>query len=60
MFDLNREITGLLRSEPFFARVSLRLDKVATETIPTAGVRYNKDRRRFEMIYNPEFMDGLS
>ena len=50
MFDLNREITGLLRSEPFFARVSLRLDKVATETIPTAGVRYNKDRRRFEMI----------
>ena len=60
MFDLNREITGLLRSEPFFARVSLRLDKVATESIPTAGVRYNKDRRRFEMIYNPEFMDGLS
>lgn len=60
MFDLNREITHLLRSEPFFARVSLRLDKIANEKIPTAGVIYNKDRRRFEMVYNPKFMEGLS
>ena len=59
MFNLNREITHLLRSEPFFARVSLRLDKIANEKIPTAGVMVTKEGR-WEMVYNPEFFAKIT
>jgi len=52
-FDLDQHIVPLLREEPFFAALSRRLEKVATTAIPTAGVRFNEDRCRFEMLYNP-------
>lgn len=55
-FNLDEHIVGLLRDEPFFAALSRRMEKVATKSVPTAGVKFNEDRCRFEMYYNPEFM----
>jgi len=59
-FDLNEYTFALLRQEPFFAALSRRITKMPTNSIPTAGVCINKDTAQFEMIYNPEFMGGLS
>jgi len=58
-FNLDEHIVGLLREEPFFAALSRKLEKVSTKTVPTAGVKFNSDRCRFEMYYNPEFLGEL-
>ena len=58
-FNLDEHIVSLLRDEPFFAALSRRMEKVATKGVPTAGVKFNEDRCRFEMYYNPEFMNEL-
>ncbi len=58
-FNLDEHIVNLLRDEPFFAALSRRMEKVATKAVPTAGVKFNEDRCRFEMYYNPEFMNEL-
>ena len=55
-FNLDQHIVSLLRDEPFFSALSRRLEKVASNAIPTAGVRFNKDRCRLELYYNPDFM----
>ena len=59
-FDLNMHTARLLMREPFFASLSRNVTKVASTAIPTAGVRVNPDTARFEMMYNPEFFEGLS
>ena len=59
VFNLNDHIVRLLMDEPFFASLSRRIDKIATTSIPTAGVRVNPDRAQFELFYNPEFMAAL-
>jgi len=56
-FDLNLHIARLLLDEPFFAALSRRMDKRAVTSIPTAGVRLNKDTCRFEMVYNPVWFE---
>tara|TARA_R110002124_G_scaffold89937_2_gene229732 strand:+ start:5155 stop:6450 length:1296 start_codon:yes stop_codon:yes gene_type:complete len=58
-FNLDEHIVSLLRDEPFFAALSRRLEKVSTTAIPTAGVKFNKDRCRFELYYNPSFMGDI-
>ena len=58
-FNLDEHIVNLLRDEPFFAALSRRMEKVATKAVPTAGVKFNEDRCRFEMYYNPQFMNEL-
>jgi len=58
-FNLNLHAARLLMREPFFAALSRRIDKTATTSIPTAGVRVNPDRAQFELLYNPEFMGQL-
>ena len=58
-FDLNKHTARLLLSEPFFASISRRIDKTASTAISTAGVRLNKSTGYFEMLYNPEFFEGL-
>ena len=50
-FDLNDHMAHLLMEEPFFAAVSRTLDKRVDTSIPTAGVRLNRDRARFERHY---------
>ena len=59
-FDLNKHTARLLMKEPFFAGISRRIDKTASTAIPTAGVRLNKSTGYFEMLYNPEFFEGLT
>jgi len=58
-FNLNMHTARLLFDEPFFAALSRRINKIATTSIPTAGVRVNPDTAQFEMVYNPEFFEGL-
>ena len=41
-FNLDEHIVGLLRDEPFFAALSRRMEKVATKSVPTAGVKFNE------------------
>ena len=54
-FDLSFHMTQLLREEPFFATISRYIKKVATESIPTAGVRLNGHTCSYELAYNPKF-----
>ena len=58
-FNLDQHIIGLLSDEPFFAALSRKLEKVATTSVPTAGVKFNEERARFEMYYNPQFLADL-
>ena len=55
-FNLDHHIVGLLRDEPFFAALSRRMEKVASRSVPTAGVRFNEEKCRFELFYNPDLM----
>ena len=59
-FDLELYIYKLLEDEPFFSSLSRRINKSKTSAIPTAGVRVNPTSGRFEMVYNPEFFEGLT
>jgi len=60
MFKLNDHIFRLLQREPFFAALSRRIEKKEYKGIPTAGVRVNPDTGYFEMLYNPDFFEGLT
>ena len=59
-FNLDEHIVDLLRDEPFFAALSRQMEKVPCSSVPTAGVRFNEERCRFELYYNPEFMNELA
>ena len=48
------------QDEPFFAALSRRIDTKPSQALPTAGVRVNPDTCSYEMIYNPEFFEGLT
>ena len=58
-FNLNMHTARLLMREPFFAALSRRIDKTASTSVPTAGVRVNPHTAQFELLYNPEFMGAL-
>ena len=59
-FDLNKHTFRLLQQEPFFASLSRRIHKSPSKAVPTAGVRINPHNQQFEMVYNPEFFEGLT
>ena len=59
-YDLNRDSFRLFQQEPFWGALFRELDRVSTTSIPTAGVRYNPERLRFELIYNPNFFEKLT
>ena len=58
-FDLNIHIHRLLMDEPFFAALSRRMDKRASNAIPTAGVTVTEEGK-LQMVYNPKFFAPLS
>lgn len=58
-FDLNLHTARLLMNEPFFAALSRRIDKRASDAVPTAGVKVS-EQGQFELVYNPEFFATLS
>lgn len=57
-FDLNLYAHRLLMNEPFFAALSRRIDKKATDALPTAGVRIEEDGF-YTLLYNPDYMGQL-
>jgi predicted metal-dependent peptidase len=59
-FDLNLHVYRLLQNEPFYAAISRRVNKSSSTALPTAGVRIDKESKQFEMLYNPEFFEGLT
>ena len=59
-FDLNIHVYRYLQNEPFYAAISRRVDKQASNAIPTAGVKVNKASKQFEMLYNPAFFESLT
>lgn len=59
-YKLDYDIYHLLRDEPFFALLSRQLDKRSTESIPTAGIKFDEKSLRYQLLYNPEFMKSLS
>jgi predicted metal-dependent peptidase len=59
-FNLNYHTFRLLQDEPFFAAVSRHVTKVATESIPTAGVTVDPKSAQFVLYYNPKFFQPLS
>jgi len=58
-FDLEKQIWNLLYDEPFFSALSRRINKRKSTAVATAGVRVTPNGR-FEMVYNPEFFEGLT
>lgn len=58
-YNLEKDIYHLLQDEPYFAVLSRCLDKRSTESIPTAGIKFNPDRLTYELVYNAEFMKNL-
>jgi len=58
-FDLNIHVHRLLMDEPFFAALSRRMDKRATNAIPTAGVTVTEEGK-LQMVYNPKFFAPLT
>lgn len=58
-YVLENDVFRLLRDEPFFAALSRSVNKRASRSVPTAGVRITDDGY-FEMLYNPDFMGSLS
>jgi predicted metal-dependent peptidase len=57
-FDLDMHILSLLEKEPFFAAISRHVGKVASRSIPTAGVKVSSEGY-YEMIYNPDFFGKM-
>jgi len=58
-FDLNIHVHRLLMDEPFFAALSRRMDKRASNAIPTAGVTVTEEGK-LQMLYNPKFFANMS
>ena len=58
-FDLNIHVHRLLMDEPFFAALSRRMDKRASNALPTAGVTVTEEGK-LQMVYNPKFFAPLS
>ncbi len=58
-FNMNRHLSALLRDEPFFSYISLQIDKIRDDNLPTCGVRFNEGTGRFQLLYNEEFINTL-
>ena len=58
-FDLNIHVHRLLMDEPFFAALSRRMDKRASNALPTAGVTVTEEGK-LQMLYNPKFFADMT
>ena len=58
-FDMRKHLSALLRDEPFFSYISLQVDKMASDSIPTCGVKFSEATGRYQLLYNDEFISGL-
>jgi len=58
-FYLNDHIIDVISGEPFFGIFSRNIDKKRTKNIPTAGVKWDKEKSCFSLSYNPYFLGSL-
>lgn len=58
-YSLEQDVFRLLREEPFFSALSRSVNKHASTSIPTAGVRITDDGF-FDLAYNPQFFESLT
>jgi predicted metal-dependent peptidase len=58
-YNLENDVYRLLSSEPFFAALSRCVNKHASDSLPTAGVRVSEDGH-FDLAYNRKFMASLT
>ncbi len=58
-FDLRDHLHRLLKQEPFFGAFSRRVEKAASDSIPTAAMVYSRETQSFTMLYNPDFFESL-
>ena len=60
--NLNPARTRLMAvvNQPFYGEILLNVDVHETKLIPTAGVGWDKNRKRFQLHYNPEFFSWLT
>ena len=60
-FNLDANVLDLLFKEPFYGAVMRSVDRVRTESLPTAGVApKGKDKAGVHFYWNPRFLAGLS
>tara|TARA_Y100000592_G_scaffold100628_1_gene181583 strand:- start:1685 stop:2851 length:1167 start_codon:yes stop_codon:yes gene_type:complete len=58
-FDMQKHLSALLRDEPFFSYISLQIDKLRDDSIPTCAVRFHEPTGRFQLLYNNDFITEL-
>lgn len=52
--NIDKYLIALISEEPFYSRMSQRIPKIMTESLPTACVTYFDDE--FQMLINPKFI----
>ncbi len=57
-FDIDAHCINMMTSEPFLAAICRRITKMPGDKLPTAGIA--SDGERIMMLFNPEFMRGLT
>lgn len=58
--DLHIALQRLYTRNVFFSSVSMCIKKVATESVPTAGVKWDKRARELVMLVNPTYFAALN
>lgn len=57
---LQRHLAGfLLGSTGFFASLLRNMNKVCTRDVPTMGVAFSREQDRFNLYWNPDFVDDV-
>lgn len=59
-FNLDFHIITLMQEVPFFAEISRHVKKVATMTLPTAGVSFDQEQDDIVLYYNPKFFSEIT
>ena len=58
--DFDQDIYNLVSGKTFLAHCIAQINRQATESLPTAAIGFDKERNKFTMWYNPQFMSELS
>ena len=58
--EFNKDLFATVKNEVFLAHCVAQIARTPTSAMPTAAIGYHKEKNKFTMWYNPEFMGGLS
>lgn len=60
MNSLERITTKMLSERPFFGILMQQINTVFTERVPTLGITFSKETKKFVMYINKKFLNSLS